>query len=230
MNGFIHNSVFLGVTISFAAYGVGMFLRKKINSPLCNPLIISIIITVAVVLIAGIDYEVYESGTKYIQFLLTPATVSLAVPMYEQIEALKNNWKAVIAGITSGVAASFVSVLGLSVLFGLSHKEYVSFLPKSITSAIGMVLSEELGGHVSITIMAIVITGVLGSVVAETVLKIFKITHPVAKGIAIGTSSHAAGTSKAAELGETECAMSGLSIVIAGIITVIFASFFAGLY
>ena len=229
MNEFIHNSVFLGVTISFAAYGIGLLLRKKIHSPLCNPLVISIIITVAVVLIMDIDYEIYKNGTKYIDFLLTPATVSLAVPMYEQINVLKNNWRAVLAGIVSGVVASFVSILGFSVLFGLSHEEYVSFLPKSITSAIGMALSEELGGHVSITIMAIVITGVFGSVVAETVLKVFKITEPVAKGIAIGTSSHAAGTSKAAELGQTECAMSGLSIVIAGIITVIFASFFAGI-
>ena len=175
MNEFIHNSVFLGVTISFAAYGIGLFLRNKTNTPLCNPLVISIIITIAVVIIMDIDYELYQNGTKYIDFLLTPATVSLAVPMYEKIYVLKDNWRAVLAGIVSGVAASFASISGLSALFGLSHEEYVSFLPKSITSAIGIALSEELGGHVSITIMAIVITGVFGSVVAETVLKIFKI-------------------------------------------------------
>ncbi len=230
MNEFAEQSLFFGATLSLFAYWIGMLLKKKIKSPLCNPLLIAIILTVAVLVVFKIDYQIYNMSAKYISYLLTPATVALAIPLYEQLEALKNNWKAIFAGIFSGVIASLVSILGMSVLFGFTHEEYVTFLPKSITTAIGMGVSEELGGYVSITVAVIIITGVLGSVIAETTLKLFKITDPVAKGVAIGTASHAVGTSKAMEIGKTEGAMSSLSIVTAGIITVIGASFFAGLY
>lgn len=230
MNEFAEQSLFFGATLSLLAYWIGMLLKKKIKSPLCNPLLIAIILTVAVLVVFKIDYQIYNMSAKYISYLLTPATVALAIPLYEQLEALKNNWKAIFAGIFSGVIASLVSILSMSVLFGFTHEEYVTFLPKSITTAIGMGVSEELGGYVSITVAVIIITGVLGSVIAETTLKLFKITDPVAKGVAIGTASHAVGTSKAMEIGKTEGAMSSLSIVTAGIITVVGASFFAGLY
>lgn len=230
MNEFAEQSLFFGATLSLLAYWIGMLLKKKIKSPLCNPLLVAIILTIAVVAVFKIDYQVYNSSAKYLSYLLTPATVALAIPLYEQLEALKNNWKAIFAGIFSGVIASLVSILGMSALFGFTHEEYVTFLPKSITTAIGMGVSEELGGYVSITVAVIIITGVLGSVIAETTLKLFKITDPVAKGVAIGTASHAVGTSKAMEIGKTEGAMSSLSIVTAGIITVVGASFFAGLY
>lgn len=230
MNEFAEQSLFFGATLSLLAYWIGMLLKKRIKSPLCNPLLIAIILTVTVLVVFKIDYQIYNMSAKYISYLLTPATVALAIPLYEQLEALKNNWKAIFAGIFSGVIASLVSILGMSVLFGFTHEEYVTFLPKSITTAIGMGVSEELGGYVSITVAVIIITGVLGSVIAETTLKLFKITDPVAKGVAIGTASHAVGTSKAMEIGKTEGAMSSLSIVTAGIITVVGASFFAGLY
>ena len=230
MNEFFLNSAYFGVVLSLVTYFFGTYIRKKINFPLFNPLLIAIILTAAVLLVFKIDYQVYNASAKYISYLLTPATVALAIPLYEQLDALKNNWKAIIAGIFSGVVTSLLSILAMSVIFGFTHEEYVTFLPKSITTAIGMGVSEELGGYVPVTVAMIIITGVLGSVIAETVLKIFRIEDPVAKGIAIGTASHAVGTSKAMEIGKTEGAMSSLSIVVAGIITVIGASFFASIY
>ena len=230
MNEFFLNSAYFGVVLSLVTYFFGTYIRKKINFPLFNPLLIAIILTAAVLLVFKIDYTAYNASAKYISYLLTPATVSLANPLYEQLDALKNNWKAIIAGIFSGVVTSLLSILAMSVIFGFTHEEYVTFLPKSITTAIGMGVSEELGGYVPVTVAIIIITGVLGSVIAETVLKIFRIKDPVAKGIAIGTASHAVGTSKAMEIGKTEGAMSSLSIVVAGIITVIGASFFAAIY
>ena len=227
MNTFLEQSVFFGVFVSLAAYAVGVFIKNKTKFSLFNPLLISIIITSAVVIFAGIDYDVYYEGAKYISYLLTPATVALAIPLYEQVTVLKKNFKAIIAGIVSGVVTSLCSILAMALIFGFTHEQYVTFLPKSITTAIGMGVSEELGGYVSITVAVIIITGVLGSVIAEGFLKLFKITDPCAKGIAIGTASHAVGTSKAMEIGKTEGAMSGLSIVVSGLLTVAGASVFA---
>ena len=158
---------------------------------------------------------------------MTPATVCLAIPLYEQWDLLKNNHKAVLLGLTAGVVTSLVTVLVLSLLLGLSHEEYVTMLPKSITTAIGMGVSEELGGYVTITVAVIVITGLFGNMIADTICKVFRIEEPIAKGIAIGSSAHAMGTSKAMEMGEIEGAMSSLSIAVAGLLTVVGASVFA---
>ncbi len=174
-----------------------------------------------------IDYNIYNQGANYISFLLTPSTICLAVPLYEQWELLKKNYKAVFLGITSGVLTSLCSILILAYLFQLDHASYVTLLPKSITTAIGIGVSEELGGYVSITVTIIIITGVIGNMFAEAICKIFKICDPIAKGIAIGTSSHAVGTAKAMEMGAIEGAMSSLSIVVSGILTVIGANIFA---
>lgn len=230
MKEFIQNSAFLGVVISLLAYWLGTFLKKKFKLAIFNPLLIAVLLTVGVLCVLKIDYSVYESGTKYVSYLLTPATVSLAIPLYEQLEVLKKNIKAIIAGVTSGVLASLGTILALAVAFRMNHEGYVTMLPKSITTAIGMGVSDELGGYVSITVALIVITGILGNVIAEPVLKLFRITEPVAKGIGLGSASHAIGTAKAMELGEVEGAMSSLSIVIAGILTVVGASIFAQFY
>ena len=227
MKEFMENAMFFGTFVSLAAYGVGMMCRKKFKSGLFNPLLIAIIITIAVVLICNISYDKYYDGAKCISYLLTPATVCLAVPLYEKLELLKKNYRAILAGILSGTVMSLFCVLGMALLFGMSHEEYVTLLPKSITTAIGMGVSEELGGYVSVTAAVIIITGVLGNVCADAVLKLFGINEPIAKGIALGTSAHAVGTAKAMELGDVEGAMSGLSIVVAGILTVIGASVFA---
>ena len=226
MSTFIETSVFFGVVVSLLAYGVGMLLKQRFHLGIFNPLLISIVITIGVLLLCHIDYDTYNEGAKYLSYLLTPATVALAIPLYDQLAVLKKNWKAIFAGIASGVLTSLLCVLALVLLFGLSHEEYVTLLPKSITTAIGIGISEELGGYVSITAAVIIITGVLGNVIGET---IFRITEPVAKGVALGSASHAIGTAKAMELGEVEGAISSLSIVVSGIMTVIGASLFAGI-
>lgn len=230
MSEFLSGSAYFGVLISLAAYGLGALLRKRFKSPLINPLLISIVLTIPALLLLKIDYTSYESAAHYLSWLLTPATVALAVPLYEQFELLKKNLAAIIAGVLSGVIASLGSVLGLAVLFGFSHEEYITFLPKSITTAIGMGVSEENGGIVPITVGVIIITGVIGNMLGELLLKLFRITEPVAKGIALGSSAHVMGTSKAMEIGEVEGAMSSLSVVVSGIITVAAAAVFANFY
>ena len=224
---FFKTTVFFGVLISLTSYGIGMLLKKKLRLAIFNPLLVAIILTTAFLLIFDIDYETYNASAKYLSYFLTPATVCLAVPLYEQFEKLKKNAAAIITGIAAGVLTSLSSVLLLSYIFRLSHSEYVTLLPKSITTAIGMGVSEELGGYVAITVAIIIVTGITGSLIAEFVCKIFRITDPIAKGIGIGSASHAIGTTKAMEMGETEGAMSSLSIVVSGFLTVIFASVFA---
>lgn len=229
MSRFLEISVFWGALISLAAYELGLILKKKFRLAIFNPLLIAILCVIGVMVVLDVDYDSYYEGGKYISYLLTPATVCLAVPLYEQLTLLKNNLKAVAAGIISGVLASLISVFLLAKLFGLSHEQYVTLLPKSITTAIGMGVSEELGGIVTITVAVIIITGVLGNMIGEVVFKIFGIQEPIAKGLAFGTSAHAIGTAKAMELGRVEGAMSSLAIAVAGLLTVIAASFFAGL-
>ena len=227
MKELIENSVFIGVMISLASYGLGMWLRKKTGLSFKNPLLISIILVIAFLLLTGVSYKTYAEGANAISFLLTPATICLAVPLYQQFNLLKKNWKAVVAGVVSGVVSSLVCILLLALLFNFDHQTYVTFLPKSITTAIGMGVTEELGGYVSLAVIVIVITGVIGNVIAEWVLKLFRIEEPIAKGIAIGSSSHAVGTAKAMEIGQIEGAMSSLSIVVCGLLTVVGASIFA---
>ena len=227
MSELMGDSLFFGVVVSVLAYQAGLWIKRKWKLAVFNPLLISIFLVIAVLLIFDVDYERYNEGAKYLSYLLTPATVCLAIPLYEQLEQLKKNAKAIAAGILSGVLSSLVSVLALAAEFGLSHEEYVTLLPKSITTAIGMGVSEELGGIVTITVAVIIVTGVLGNIIAELVCKIFRIHEPVAKGIAIGSASHAIGTAKAMEMGEVEGAMSSLSIAVSGLLTVIGASVFA---
>ena len=224
------SSVFFGVMVSVLTYELGNFLKRKFHLAIFNPLLVSVAAVIGMLLIFRVDYDSYYNGAQYLSYLLTPATVCLAVPLYEQITLLKKHFKAILGGILSGVLTSLVSILAMSVVFGLSHEEYVTLLPKSITTAIGMGVSEELGGIVTITVAVIVITGVLGNMIGEAVFRLFRIEEPVAKGIAIGSAAHAIGTAKAMELGEVEGAMSSLSIAVAGLLTVIGASLFAGFY
>lgn len=229
MNNFFRESLFAGVTLSLVAYLLGSLLKKKFKLGIFNPLLISIIFTILVLVGTGVDYEVYNQGARYLSWFLTPATVCLAIPLYEQWQLLKKNFKAVISGIAAGVLTSLFTVFLLAKIMRLSHAEYVTLLPKSITTAIGMGVSEELGGYVNITVAVIVVTGVLGNIFGELICKIFRIKEPIAKGLAIGSAAHAIGTAKAMEMGEIEGAMSSLSIAVAGILTVVFSSVFAGL-
>ena len=230
MSNFLENSVFFGVFISIITYEIGVLIKKKLKLAIFNPLLISIALIIVFLLAFHIKYNVYESGAQYLSYFLTPATVALAVPLYEQIEPLKKNWTAVVAGILSGALTSALCVLAVALIFQLDHKQYVTLLPKSITTAIGMGLSEELGGIVTITVAVIVVTGVIGNMFAESICKLFHITDPVAKGIGIGSASHAMGTAKAMEMGEIEGAMSSLSIAVSGLLTVVVSIIFAQIY
>ena len=230
MTDFCNNSVYFGVAISLVGYVIGVQLKKKFKLAVLNPLMISIIFVVGVVLLFKLDYPSYKKQAEILNYLLTPATIALAIPLYQQLSLLRKNLLAVICGIISGVFASMSSVLAMSVLFSLSHEDFVTLLPKSITTAIGMGVSEELGGIQTITVAVIIVTGVLGNVIGEGVCKLFRITEPISRGLALGTAAHAIGTAKALEMGEIEGAMSSLSIAVAGLLTVVFESFYAMVY
>ena len=227
---FASSSLFFGAFLSLAAYGVGVFLRSRWKFALFNPLLVAIVLVVVFLVGFKIDYATYMEGARYISYLLTPATVCLAVPLYQQFSLLKKNAKAVLLGIAAGVLASLTVILAMSILFHLDHTMYVTLLPKSITTAIGIGVSEELGGIQSLTVVVIIITGVLGNIFAELICKVFRITDPIAQGVGIGTSTHAVGTARAMEMGEVQGAMSGLSVVVAGLMTVVLANLFAGFY
>lgn len=224
------DNVLFGIIISLLAFNIGLCIYKKTKLSVFNPILISIFIIVFILLHFHIPLETYNHGGKIISFFLGPATVVLAIPMYKQLPQLKSHAKAISIGIITGVITSITVVFLLSKVFRLKDSLQLSLIPKSITTPIGIAVSESIGGITPITVISIIITGIIGAIIAPFVCKIFKINHKVAKGIAIGTASHAVGTSKALEMGETEGAMSSLSIALAGFITVLFAPLFVHLF
>lgn len=227
MHDFFTNSVFAAVVISLLGYELGSFLKKKTGLAILNPLLVAVVIVIGVLLLLHVDYAVYEERSQILHYMLTPSTVALAVPLYRQFSLLKKHGLAIAAGVLAGVLTSLVSTFLLAVLFRLTHEEYVTLLPKSITTAIGMGMSEEMGGIVTITVAVIVVTGIVGNIIGEWVCRLFHIREKIAVGLALGTSSHVIGTAKAMELGEVEGAMSSLAIVLAGVMTVVGANVFA---
>jgi len=221
MNSMMEHSAYFGIVISLLTYQAGVMLKKRFPFALLNPLLLSIVCTILTLAAGHITYQTYLSSASVLSWLLTPATICLAIPLYEQLELLRKHPAALLAGICSGVVTSFVCVLSLSWLFHLTHIQYVTLLPKSITTAIGIGLSEELGGYPTLTVTIIIITGIIGNIFAETACRIFGIRHPIAKGVAIGSSSHAMGTAKAIEMGKIEGAVSSLSLVVSGLLTVL---------
>lgn len=220
MRDILATSLFFGMGISMGTYLLGVAIKKKVNFFLFNPLLLAIILTIATLLVTGIEYQEYYEGAKYLSYLLTPATVALAIPLYEQVTILKKNPTAILVGIASGVLTSGITIFAMALLFKLGHIEYVTLLPKSITTAIGMDLSAELDGVVPITVSAIMITGLFGNIAGTQLCRLLGIKNPIAKGIAIGTASHVMGTSKAMEIGKVEGAMASLSVAVAGCMTV----------
>ena len=229
MKEFLTTSTYFGVFFCLGAYVLGIAIQKKVRHPLVNGMLIADILVIGVLLLLDIDYEKFQESAQPLSYLLTPATVCLAIPLYQQLEQLKKHWKAIAAGILSGTAGAMVSIWLLSLLLGLNHAEYVSLLPKSVTTAIGMGISEELNGYVAITISAIILTGLLGNIAGAGILKLLRVHEPVARGVAMGTASHAFGTARALELGPVEGAMSSLSIVTTGLITLVAAQIMAPL-
>lgn len=229
MTEMLASSAYFGVLISLGLYQLGVMLKKRLRLAVVNPLLIAIAGTIAALLISGVEYADYAAAAKPLSFLLTPATVCLAIPLYRQLKLLSRYWKAVLGGIALGVATSLVSILLLALIFGLTSPQYATLLPKSITTAIGMGVSAELGGIPTITVAVIVLTGIAGNVLAEPLCRLLRITDPVARGVAIGTSAHAIGTARALEMGQVTGAMSGLAIAVAGLLTVVLAPLFAGI-
>ena len=210
-----------GLLLTIIFYNLGRFIQRKTGNPIFNPLLIAIICIIAFLSITKIPYEAYKIGGDSINFFLSPVTVVLAVPLYKQFELFKENMLEIIIGITAGVLVSFVSIKILGGVLNADSSLLNSLIPKSITTPMGISLTNSLGGVEAITVVAIICTGILGAIISPLVFKIGGIKHPIARGIALGTASHALGTTKAIEMGEVEGAMSGLSIGISGTLTVI---------
>lgn len=216
-------SPFFGITLTVVAYWIGVKTQKKTGLVICNSMIITVALLIAVLTVFHIPYEDYYQGGSLINMFLGPATACMAVTIYAKIDLLKKNWLPVLAGCLAGTVTAIGSILVMSRLFGLDKAMTVSLLPKSVTTPIATAVSEGHGGIVPITVAAVIVTGILGNLTAPFMVKLFRVKDPMAAGLGIGTCSHALGTAKALEMGETEGAMSGLAIGICGILTALLA-------
>ena len=225
MADFLEGISLFPVLLTLGTYQFGLWCQKKTRHALCNPLLIATILSIAVLAATGFDPKVYQTGTAGISWLLTPATVCLAVPLYEQLKVLKKHLPAILAGVVSGVVTSLLSILLLCRLFRLEDVVTISLLPKSITTAIALALTEQSGGISALTTFAIVITGILGNLSGSAFCKLMKLTDPVAQGVGFGTASHVIGTSRAMEVDPLTGAVSSLSLAVAGILTAILFPF-----
>ena len=219
----IFASPFFGITISILAFFIGLEIQKRTRIALCNPLLLAIILVIVFLKIFGIPYDDYNEGGAIINMFLAPATACLAVSIYTKRRILKESWLPILVGCTVGCLASMGSVLVMCHLFGLDEAMTTSLTPKSVTTAIAISVAESHGGIAPVTVVAVLLTGILGSIIAPVMIRLLRVKNPVEAGIAIGACSHAVGTSKAIEIGETEGAMSGLAIGVCGIITVVFS-------
>lgn len=219
----LYQSPFFGIALSVLAFAIGVQIQKRTKLAICNPLIIATVLIIAVLLLLDIPYESYNQGGAIINLMLAPATACLAVTVYTKIAILKKNWLPILLGCTAGSLTSMGCVLLLCRLFHLDNSVTMALIPKSVTTPIAVSIAEQHGGVIPLTVVAVIITGIIGSVLAPILIQLLRLNNPVAAGLAIGACSHAVGTSKALELGETEGAVSGLAIGICGIVTVIFA-------
>lgn len=229
MNDFLANSSYFGLFFGLLVFWASSKLSRKLKSNLANPLLIATVLVILFLVIFRVDYETFNQGASHLTYFLTPATVALAIPMYKQVSLLKKHMAAILISILCGIAANAACILALCMLFRLSPEIYHSLLPKSVTTAIAIGVSGEIGGVSSLTVASVVITGLFGSCIAKTVCRIFRIKNPVAIGLACGNSAHAIGTVAALDIGEIEGAMSGLTMVIAGVLTAVLAPLAAGL-
>lgn len=219
----ISNNMFFGIFISLIAFEIGLFIYKKTKLPIFNPLLTATILIICFLKIFNIDFDTYNNGGQFINIFLGPATIVLAVPLYKKLNLLKENFLPIFSGILVGSLVSVLSVISIATFLGLDNSLTVSLLSKSVTTPIGIEITNSLGGSSSITVLAIVLSGIIGAIVGPTVFKVLKINNPISRGVSLGTTSHAVGTSKALEIGEQEGAMSSLSIGVAGIVTVFLA-------
>ncbi|MEF9876403.1 MAG: LrgB family protein [Gordonibacter sp.] len=208
-----------GTLASFAAFKLSVLLYEKVKSPLLNPLLVAVACIIAALCALRIPLESYEQSVQVISFLLGPATVALAYSVYRQRQMLKEHFVPIFAGCLVGSLVSMASAFALCKLLGLDDALALSFVPKSVTTPIAIAVSEQLGGITSITVAAVIVTGIMGAICAPLMSRLFRVRNRVARGVAIGTCSHAVGTTKAIEMGELEGAMSGVSIAVSGLLT-----------
>lgn len=221
INEVLSESLFFGMILSLLAYKIGFEIQKKFKKVFLNPLLIAIVLIIVFLLITGISYETYQYGAKYLSYLLTPVTVCLAVPLYKQLQTLKKNMAAILISVAIGCIAHAGVLIAVATLCQLDKQLLMSVMSKSVTTAIALGVTGEIGGIQGITVIGVMVAGISGAVLGPGILKWFHITEPVAQGLALGSASHAIGTSKAIELGEIQAAMSSLAIVVTGILTVI---------
>ena len=223
MIGFLTSSAYFGLAITLGVFFLARSINLKAGKEVFHPLLFGTVTICILLLALQIPYEAYEKGASHIDVLLTPATICLAIPLYRQYTLLRENFGAVLAGVAAGVIAHMGLCIVLLFALKLDSAAFATILPKSITTAIGKSLSEEMGGYGAITMATIMLTGQFGAVAAPALLKLFRVTEPLAQGLAIGTASHAAGTSRAVELGDIQGASSSLAIVVTGLLTVFVA-------
>lgn len=222
----LFQSPFFGITLTVAAYALGMKLQKKSGLVICNGLVLAALMIIALLTVFHIPYEDYYVGGSMVNLFLSPATVCVAMSVYAKRDVLKRNLVPVLVGCTVGSVASVLSVWVLCRAFGLDKALTASLLPKSVTTPIATAISQSHGGIVSITAVAVIFTGILGSLCAPLMMRLLRVKDPVEAGLGIGACSHALGTAKAIELGQTEGAMSGIAIGLCGIVTTVLALFF----
>lgn len=224
MSDLLTGNTFFCVFLTLCAFEAGRSLQQKWKISILNPILIGAVLVAVVIQFTGISVERYQAGCAPLQYLMTPATICFSISLYEQIGKLKKHLGTILAGVTCGTAVSLLSIRAMATMFGLDDALTISLLPKSITTAIGMALSQEAGGIAALTTAAIILTGILGNMFGPMLCKLFHIRHPIAQGVAFGTASHAIGTSKANELSELAGAVSSMSLTVAGLITVILFS------
>lgn len=217
----VFSSPFFGITLSLAAYCIGVMICRRTSLAICNPLLISYLIIIPTLLLAGIPLEWYENGGDLIDMFLSPATAVLALTVYRQRKLVRRHIIAIAAGTVAGCVTSITTVCAMCRLLSLDGIVTASLLPKSITTPMAIAVSQSLGGIGPLTVLAVIFTGILGSILAPLMTRVFRIRDEVVQGIAIGASSHAVGTGKAIEMGEIQGAMSSISLVISGILTVL---------
>lgn len=221
MTEFFSGSTLFAILLTFGTYEVGRLIQKKTGVPALNPILIAAVLCGVVLVAVGMPNQVYQSNCEAFSWLLTPATVCLAIPLYAQFSRLRHDLPAILAGVAAGTFVSMGFVWVMARLCNLGDVLTASLLPKSITTAMGIVVSESTGGEPAVTTAAIILTGILGSIFGPWLCKVLRLHWPAAQGVAFGTSAHVIGTSKAAEISQTAEAVSSLSLVFAGILTAI---------
>lgn len=220
MNELLHISI-LPVVLTLLAYRAGIWLQQKIKSPLCSPILIAVVLVLAFLGISGLEVKDYQAGTNVLSWLMTPATVCLAISMYEQFQVLRKNTPVILVSVAAGAVSCLGMVAGLCLLMGFNRELTISLLPKSVTTAIGVPLSQMAGGLAPVTTAAIILTGIIASVLGPGLCRLFHLTDEIARGAAFGTAGHVIGTAKANEMSPLTGAVSSLSLVVAGILTAV---------